>query len=82
MTHTCIANTSCRAAVIENGTRRPAYTEQPDTLCDGCSDAYRDDLKRLMRDYVMLRATLGERRRADGAPVHSTPSPTTPVSVA
>lgn len=75
MTHTCIANTSCRAAVIENGTRRPAYTEQSDTLCDGCSGAYRDDLKRLMRDYVMLRATLGERRRADGAPVHSTPSP-------
>lgn len=75
MTHTCIANTSCRAAVIENGTRRPAYTEQPDSLCDGCADGYRDDLKRLMRDYAMLRATLGERRRADGAPVHSTPSP-------
>ncbi|MCX8559796.1 hypothetical protein OS122_02635 [Mycolicibacterium mucogenicum] len=75
MTHACIANTSCRAAVIENGARRPAFTEQPDVLCDGCRDAYTSDIRRLMRDYVMLRATLGEHRRADGAPVHSTPAP-------
>ncbi len=75
MTHTCIANTSCRAAVIEGGARRPAYTEQPDALCDGCADGHTDDIGRLMRDYAMLRATLGEHRRADGAPVHSTPAP-------
>ncbi|GAA2418302.1 hypothetical protein [Mycolicibacterium llatzerense] len=75
MTHSCIANTACRAAVIEDGARRPAYTEQPDSLCDGCADGYGDDIRRLPRDYALLRATLGERRRADGAPVHSTPSP-------
>ncbi len=75
MTHSCIANTACRAAVIEDGARRPAYTEQPDSLCDGCADGYGDDIRRLSRDYALLRATLGERRRADGAPVHSTPAP-------
>ncbi|KIU17900.1 hypothetical protein [Mycolicibacterium llatzerense] len=75
MTHTCIANTACRAAVIENGARRPAYTEQPDALCDGCTDGHRGDIHRLPRDYAMLRATLGEHRARDGAPVHSTPSP-------
>lgn len=75
MSHTCIAGTACRASVVENNTRRPAFTEHPDVLCDGCRDAYTSDIRRLMRDYVMLRATLGERRRADGAPVHSTPAP-------
>ncbi len=74
MTHTCIANSACRGTTYETGERGPNTTEHPGTLCEPCTNTYRDAISRLARDYVMLRATLGEHRTTDKAPVHSTPT--------
>ncbi|MCX2931379.1 hypothetical protein ORI20_13930 [Mycobacterium sp. CVI_P3] len=74
-THRCIAGARCRAKIIENGEPQPAYTEQTEVLCDGCHAHYRESVHRLLRDYAMLRVTLGERHSKPGAAVSSSPGP-------
>lgn len=74
-THRCIAGNQCRAKIVENDERVPAYTEQSGVLCDGCHAHHSNSVHRLLRDYAMLRVTLGERHTTAGAAVSSTPSP-------
>lgn len=73
--HRCVAGPRCKASVIENDVKRPAFTEQPDTLCDGCTAHHQSAVKRLTRDYAMLRVTLGERQSRHGETVTSSPTP-------
>lgn len=74
-THRCIAGRGCRAKITENDELQPAYTEHPDVLCDGCHAHYRQNIHRLLRDYAMLRITLGERHTKPGVAVTTSPSP-------
>lgn len=79
-THRCIAGQSCRATIVEDGEKRPAHTEHPDTLCPGCTAHHRAASSRLLRDYAMLRVTIGEpRAHQQNGGVHSTPAPRIPI---
>lgn len=70
--HRCIAGGGCRAKTIENGVSRPALTEGADVLCDGCSGHHREAIRRLPKDYAMLRAALGEHQTRKGDMITST----------
>jgi ribosomal protein L37AE/L43A len=76
--HRCITGTRCRG---RDGDGRPANTERPGTLCDACLAAHTDAISRLLRDYAMLYATIGERHAASGETVKSSRTPGIPINV-
>lgn len=76
--HHCITGTRCRG---RDGDGKPANTERPGTLCDACLAAHTDAIGRLLRDYAMLYATIGERHAAAGETVKSSRNPAIPINV-
>lgn len=76
--HRCITGTRCRG---RDGDGKPANTERPGTLCDACLAAHTDAIGRLLRDYAMLYATIGERHAAAGETVKSSRNPGIPINV-
>ncbi|WP_458317129.1 hypothetical protein [Mycolicibacterium brisbanense] len=76
--HRCITGARCRG---RDGDGRPANTERPGTLCDACLAAHTDAIKRLLRDYAMLYATIGERHTAAGETVRSSRNPAIPINI-
>lgn len=76
--HRCITGTRCRG---RDGDGMPANTERPRTLCDACLAAHTDAISRLLRDYAMLYATIGERHAAAGETVKSSRTPGIPINV-
>lgn len=76
--HRCITGTRCRG---RDGDGMPANTERPGTLCDACLAAHTDAIGRLLRDYAMLHATIGERHAAAGETVKSSRTPGIPINV-
>lgn len=76
--HSCITGTRCRS---RDGDGQPANTARPGTLCDACLAAHTDAIGRLLRDYAMLYATIGERQAAAGETVKSSRNPAIPINV-
>lgn len=76
--HRCITGTRCRG---RDGDGKPANTERPGTLCNACLAAHADAIGRLLRDYAMLYATIGERHAAAGETVKSSRNPSIPINV-
>lgn len=76
--HRCITGPRCRG---REDKAQPATTERPNTLCDACLNAHTDAIKRLLRDYAMLYATIGERQTTAGEAVKSTPTPGIPINI-
>lgn len=74
-THDCLAGPACHAGKTIAGQRRPATTEQPDTLCPACSKRITDAIRQLPRDWQELRDALGDRTISDGPKINSTPEP-------
>lgn len=78
--HQCIAGSYCRGGGLDDdGVRQPALTEKPDSMCDSCLGSNQTTIQRLAIDYDYLRATLGERRAQEKAPVSSSPTPRIPI---
>lgn len=77
-THRCITGTRCRGRDSDG---KPANTERPGTLCDACLAAHTDAISRLLRDYAMLYATIGERHAAAGETVKSSRNPAIPINI-
>ncbi|BDY33176.1 hypothetical protein [Mycolicibacterium mageritense] len=76
--HRCITGPRCRG---RDGDRQPARTERAGTLCDACLAAHNDAIGRLLRDYAMLGATIGERHSNAGETVRSSRNPGVPINV-
>ncbi|AII28229.1 DNA binding protein [Mycobacterium phage Sparky] len=79
--HRCITGPRCQGRVTEDGKHHPAKTERPQTLCEACLTAHIHAIGRLLRDYAMLHATIGERPTSTGEAVKSSKSPAIPINV-
>ena len=79
--HLCLAGSKCRNAVLDNGKKVGATTEQPDTLCPGCTRSVQRAIEYLPRDYVALSQAVGEKARANGQRVKASPARQVPLNV-
>ncbi|KLI04524.1 MULTISPECIES: hypothetical protein [Mycolicibacterium] len=79
--HRCITGPRCRGRVEEDGRQYPAKTLRPETLCDACLTEHTEAIHRLLRDYAMLYATIGERQARAGEAVKSSRTPAIPINV-
>ncbi len=80
--HVCLAGPKCRNASVVEGKKTPATTEAPDSLCTGCVRSVQRATEYLPRDYVALSQAVGEKARAQGQRVKSSPARQAPLNVA
>lgn len=80
--HLCLAGAKCRHAVLDDGKKVGAKTEKPDSLCRACERSIQRSVESLPRDYVALSQAVGEKTRAAGQRVKSSPARQAPLNVA
>ncbi|MEW5810283.1 MAG: hypothetical protein AB1925_12600 [Actinomycetota bacterium] len=79
--HQCVAGTHCINGKTIEGHRIPAFTDNPETLCEPCYKRIHSAIKQLPTDWLELSRALGEKASSSGAPaVASTRTPGIPIS--
>lgn len=69
--HRCAAGSHCRAPVMIDGEQEPGFTQNAGELCTACENHFGGAVRRLSKDWSMLRATLGDRYTEERARVAS-----------